>query len=131
MSVADKKGARLFRSIRLFVRGKEFPNQLMQSGMTADKNSYIMVGEPVAMIYDHRDLVALQVVSVLGEFFVLQEEYDVAIQEKAGVHPSHNTRYSDASSFDEICENCGATDDVMSGPGALMYPCRNPEGKKK
>lgn len=46
----------------------------------------------------------------------------------AGPHPSHKTRISmGASSYDEICENCGATDQVPGGWGALAYPCPNPE----
>jgi galactose-1-phosphate uridylyltransferase len=36
------------------------------------------------------------------------------------VHKSHNTRISDASSFDEICVNCGATDGYN---GTLDKPC--------
>ncbi len=39
------------------------------------------------------------------------------------LHPSHVTRYSDASSFDEICTNCGATDMVPGGWGQLALPC--------
>jgi hypothetical protein len=39
------------------------------------------------------------------------------------LHPSHVTRFSDASSFDEICINCGATDEVPGGWGALKKPC--------
>jgi hypothetical protein len=39
-----------------------------------------------------------------------------------GCHPSHETRISDASSFDEICIHCGATD-VLGGWGQLQYPC--------
>jgi hypothetical protein len=41
-------------------------------------------------------------------------------------HPSHVTRFSDASSFDEICVNCGATDQVPGGWGRLAHPCPNP-----
>jgi len=38
-------------------------------------------------------------------------------------HPSHVTRISmDASSYDEICVNCGATDHI-GGWGALAKPC--------
>jgi hypothetical protein len=54
-------------------------------------------------------------------------------KEKKGVHPSHVTRFSDASTFDEICVNCGATDNPMGvrgeGPlGDLIYPCsKSPE----
>lgn len=45
------------------------------------------------------------------------------------LHPSHKTRYSDASTFDEICVHCGATDRLGSW-GKLAEPCPNPEGKK-
>lgn len=40
-----------------------------------------------------------------------------------GCHPSHVTRVSDASSFDEICTNCGATDITGGGWGKLAEPC--------
>lgn len=46
-------------------------------------------------------------------------------EEEAGdrCHPSHVTRISmDASSYDEICVNCGATDHI-GGWGALAKPC--------
>lgn len=39
-----------------------------------------------------------------------------------GPHPSHITRFSDASTFDEICINCGATDRLGSW-GLLAEPC--------
>ncbi|MEX0652418.1 MAG: hypothetical protein WD153_03095 [Candidatus Paceibacterota bacterium] len=39
-----------------------------------------------------------------------------------GLHGSHVTRMSDASSFDEICVNCGATD-TIGGWGRLAEPC--------
>jgi hypothetical protein len=38
-------------------------------------------------------------------------------------HESHNTRVSDASSFDEICVNCGRTDITGGGWGWLRMPC--------
>lgn len=38
-------------------------------------------------------------------------------------HPSHVTRSSDASTFDTICEHCGATDEVPGGWGQLEFPC--------
>ena len=45
-------------------------------------------------------------------------------------HPSHVTRFSwDASTFDEICINCSATDKVPGGWGELASPCPNPPGK--
>lgn len=40
------------------------------------------------------------------------------------VHPSHVTRFSDASTFDEICINCGARDTTWDD-GDLVYPCSN------
>ena len=43
-------------------------------------------------------------------------------------HPSHVTRFSDASSFDEVCVNCGATDEVPGGWGKLAKPCPKPPG---
>lgn len=43
-----------------------------------------------------------------------------------GPHPSHVLRFSmDASSYDEICINCGATDEVPGGWGKLAEPCPN------
>lgn len=39
------------------------------------------------------------------------------------LHPSHETRISDASSFDEICIHCGATDRLGSW-GNLRLPCK-------
>lgn len=38
-------------------------------------------------------------------------------------HPSHETRSSDASTFDEVCVNCGATDIAGGGWGKLAKPC--------
>ncbi len=47
-----------------------------------------------------------------------------------GLHPSHVTRISmDASSYDEICINCGATDEVPGGWGKLVLPCPKPVGE--
>ena len=43
-----------------------------------------------------------------------------------GPHPSHVLRFSmDASTFDEICVNCGAHDEVPGGWGRLAEPCPN------
>lgn len=39
-------------------------------------------------------------------------------------HPSHITRSSDASSFDEVCTLCGATDITGGGWGRLALPCK-------
>lgn len=46
-------------------------------------------------------------------------------------HPSHKTRFSDASTFDEICELCGATDEVPGGWGKLAGPCPKAETMPK
>lgn len=48
-----------------------------------------------------------------------------------GLHPSHRTRFSfDASSWDEICEKCGATD-TIGGWGRLADPCPNEHQPKE
>lgn len=39
-------------------------------------------------------------------------------------HPTHKTRISDASTFDEICVHCGATD--TWGSNLLNLPCPGP-----
>ena len=40
-------------------------------------------------------------------------------------HESHKSvRSSDASTFDFICDDCGATDDVTGGWGGLRKPCK-------
>lgn len=45
-------------------------------------------------------------------------------------HPTHKTRFSmDASSFDEICVYCCATD-RMGSWGNLRYPCTNQPQEK-
>lgn len=38
-------------------------------------------------------------------------------------HPSHVTRFSDSSLYDEVCINCGATDNVPGEWGELAKPC--------
>lgn len=46
------------------------------------------------------------------------------------MHPSHVTRISmDASTYDEICVNCGATDIAGGGWGNLAKPCLRPVGE--
>ncbi len=46
------------------------------------------------------------------------------------LHPSHVTRISmDASSYDEICVNCGATDHPTGGWGRLALRCPKPVGE--
>lgn len=44
-----------------------------------------------------------------------------------GPHPSHKTRFSDSSFYDECCINCGATDQIPGGWGELANPCMAPE----
>lgn len=44
------------------------------------------------------------------------------------VHPSHITRISDASTFDEICDACGATD--TRGSDLLSKPCSGSRSSK-
>ncbi len=44
-------------------------------------------------------------------------------------HPSHVTRISDASTYDEVCVNCDATDQVPGGWGDLAKPCPKPIGQ--
>jgi len=39
------------------------------------------------------------------------------------LHASHDTRISDASSFDEICTKCGRHDIAGGGWGLLRMPC--------
>jgi hypothetical protein len=49
-----------------------------------------------------------------------------------GCHPSHKTRISmDASTYDEICVLCNATDEVPGGWGQLAYPCPKAENANK
>lgn len=53
---------------------------------------------------------------------VIEEEFPDQL------HPSHVTRISmDASTYDEICVNCGATDQVPGGWGNLRFPCKGKE----
>ncbi|MDB5255003.1 MAG: hypothetical protein JWL92_379 [Candidatus Nomurabacteria bacterium] len=46
------------------------------------------------------------------------------------LHPSHKTRFSDASSFDEICIHCGAHDILLGGWGQLALPCPKAPSKE-
>ena len=48
-----------------------------------------------------------------------------AVEYPNTIHESHKSvRSSDASTFDFICDDCGATDDVIGGWGALKRPCK-------
>ncbi len=47
-----------------------------------------------------------------------------------GPHPSHVLRFSYyASTYDEICINCGHTDNAPGGWGRLIYQCPKPIGQ--
>lgn len=55
----------------------------------------------------------------------IRELEAMIVAEKAKIprtdHPSHKTRYSDSSIYDEVCIYCGATD--ASGDYDLKFPC--------
>lgn len=46
-------------------------------------------------------------------------------------HPSHDTRISDASTYDEVCVNCGAHDITGGGWGFLRAPCEEVKQMEK
>jgi hypothetical protein len=46
------------------------------------------------------------------------------ISKALGTHPSHKARFSDASTYDEVCDSCGATDATFEGENALAAPCK-------
>ena len=47
------------------------------------------------------------------------------------IHYTHRTRFSfDASTYDEICELCGATDGIMTF-GQLAYECPASDEKRQ
>lgn len=72
---------------------------------------------------------ALKLETASGSILVDYAFKDLIPEQADTLHPSHVTRISDASSFDEICVNCGATDQVLGGWGKLAEPCPNPQGK--
>jgi len=43
-------------------------------------------------------------------------------------HPTHKTRFSDSSLYDEVCERCGAIDITGGGWHSLSEPCPGLEG---
>lgn len=53
----------------------------------------------------------------------LSETVQIQKQHSGGKHPSHTTRSSDSSLYDEKCINCGATDVAGGGWGKLAKPC--------
>ena len=76
-------------------------------------------------------LKALETVLLHGNSEQREAVRPLLIKAAKGPHPSHKTRMSDASTFDEICENCGATDGVFGGWGNLALPCPTPDGKPR
>lgn len=48
----------------------------------------------------------------------------MTLEHQDRLHPSHVTRMSDSSIFDEICINCGNADSTSTW-GRLAYPCPN------
>jgi hypothetical protein len=52
-----------------------------------------------------------------------QKQYEQIVELPNKCHPSHKTRASDASSFDEVCIKCGARDSLGSW-GDLRFPCK-------
>jgi transposase len=82
-----------------------------------------------ALRRDHEELVAKfnRLLQTLALNHVADRQAPVhgATQAAAmsGPHPSHVTRISDASSYDEICVNCGATDGLGTwGPAGAPVP---------
>ena len=75
-----------------------------------------------------------RVVDILRERDDLRAKLDIAEaiitrafkeqgEPKQRVHPSHETRPSDASTFEEVCVHCGKTDKTGGGWGGLAEPC--------
>lgn len=59
-----------------------------------------------------------------AKWHAIQEARKGPVRYPNKLHPSHQTRVSiDASSYDEICEVCGATDIAGGGWGELRKPC--------
>jgi hypothetical protein len=48
---------------------------------------------------------------------------------QSATHPSHVARFSDASTFNEICDACGCTDATPEGTYALTQPCSQAKTK--
>ena len=72
--------------------------------------------EPIYMLYDPGFKYSLT------DETVNTREWPIYPGEK---HKSHKSvRSSDASTFDFICDDCGATDDVTGGWGTLRKPCK-------
>ena len=90
------------------------------------------IGEKVGhLVQDVNGRVAA--VTFMGRVTWLQQNVMGPEPERAptGLHITHRTRSSDASSFDIVCIDCGATDEAGGGWGRLSWPCPvNKEEKK-
>ena len=111
-------------------------------------NKEIAVGCEVVCLPQHnfRFLIPAEVVEMYDQYAMVRFNYPetifkgreevercyyedmVVIKEKEWpntCHESHKSvRSSDASSFDMICDDCGATDNTCGGWGALRKPCK-------
>lgn len=83
-----------------------------------NENGVVKLIKSRGMINQH----ALLFNSVLGKIktTAIVKDFPVKLNQK---HPSHVTRSSDASSFDEVCTLCGAKDEAGNGWGKLAEPC--------
>lgn len=94
-------------------------DQLNFSGSSVEIKKYQDISKPIEKCPDQKDLqsrhlaVKQQIGQNLSEIWPDQK------------HESHKSvRSSDASTFDFICDDCGATDSVPGGWGTLRKPCK-------
>jgi hypothetical protein len=62
-----------------------------------------------------------QFISTFAEFGLTISQAEP--KPRTSCHPSHTTRSSDSSHYDEVCTKCGATDIAGCGWGRLAEPC--------
>lgn len=79
--------------------------------------------------YEKRMWKAMEMLTLYGTEEQKKFVEPLLIKAATRVHPSHKTRDSDASTFDEICIYCNHTDQVPGGLGKLALPCPKPGGK--
>lgn len=76
-------------------------------------------------LYPHtQDLLRINIAAIDALTPVVSGEkviVDAPASGELSVHPSHKMRYSDSSLYDEVCDNCGTTDNVLK---VLAKPCR-------
>ena len=82
---------------------------------------------------DHTEVIALVILDKKYRYSGASQEVEVVgipvvclkLSWPDKKHESHKSvRSSDASTFDFICDDCGATDDVTGGWGTLRKPCK-------